>query len=202
MKPTLFFACVLALAIAGQAGAAGLDDTITSCNSCHGDDGVSQWNGMPTIAGIDAFVHSDALYAYRDEERPCAMSEIRQGPQQGNSMTMCQVASGMSDDDIDAIAEHYAALPFVPAEQPYDSELAARGKAIHDRECSRCHTDGGSNPADEASILAGQWMGYLENAFAEFASGDRYQPDKMKETMDPLSEDEVTALLHYYASQQ
>ena len=73
---------------------------------------------------------------------------------------------------------------------------------IHDSECSRCHSDGGSNPDDEASILAGQWMGYLESAFAEFASGARYQPDKMKEKMDPLTDEQVTALVHYYASQQ
>ena len=115
---------------------------------------------------------------------------------------MCDVVAGLTDDQIEAIAAHYAALPFVPAEQEFDAALAERGKAIHDSECTRCHSDGGSNPEDEASILAGQWMGYLETTFAQYAAGEREQPEKMKEKMDALSAEDQTALIHYYASQQ
>ena len=201
MRLTSTIACA-ALLLAASATAADLDATIESCNGCHGDQGVSQWNDVPTIAGIDAFVHSDALYVYRDEARPCAKSEFRQGDTSRAPMTMCEVAADLSDEQIEALAEHYAALPFVPAEQEFDPQLAAKGKAIHDAECARCHSDGGSNPEDEASILAGQWMGYLESAFAQYASGERDQLDKMKEKMDPLTDDQVTALIHYYASQQ
>ena len=45
------------------------DAIIADCNGCHGDNGVSQWNDVPTIAGIDAFVHSEALYIFQDEAR-------------------------------------------------------------------------------------------------------------------------------------
>ena len=93
-------------------------------------------------------------------------------------------------------------MPFVAAKQDFDAALAEQGKSVHDSECSRCHSDGGGNAEDEASILAGQWMGYLEQAFAEYASGKREQPDKMKEKMDALSGDDVKALINYYASQQ
>jgi len=184
------------------AHAGDLDAIIAGCDGCHGENGVSQWNDVPTIAGIDAFVHSDALYVYRDEERPCAMSEYRRGATDKAATTMCAVTKDLSDDQIEAVAEHYAALPFVPAAQDFDAELAAAGQAIHDRDCGRCHSDGGSNPDDEASIIAGQWMGYLESTFAEYAAGERDQPAKMKEKMDPLSDADVTALIHYYASQQ
>ncbi len=172
------------------------------CDGCHGDNGVSQWTDVPTIAGIDAFVHSDALYVYRDEARPCAMSDYRQGDTSRAATNMCDVVKDMSDADIEAIAEHYAALPFVPAKQEFDADLAAAGKAKHDADCGRCHSAGGSDPADEASILAGQWMGYLETTFAEYAAGEREQPAKMKDKMDPLTDDDVKALIHYYASQQ
>ena len=47
---------IAALLAASQARAGGMDDTIAMCNSCHGDDGVSQWTDVPTIAGIDVFV--------------------------------------------------------------------------------------------------------------------------------------------------
>ena len=157
---------------------------------------------MWQVAGIDAFVHSDALYVYQDAARPCGESEIRQGPRAGETATMCEAVDGLGEAQIEAIAEHYAALPFVPAKQPFDADLAAAGAAIHDSECSRCHSDGGSDPSDEASILAGQWMGYLESTFAQYAAGEREQPEKMKAKMDALSDEQVTALLHYYASQQ
>ena len=80
--------------------------------------------------------------------------------------------------------------------------LATAGAAVHNEHCDRCHSDAGMNVDDEAGMLGGQWMGYLETTFAEYAAGEREQPNKMKEKMDLLSDDDVTALLHYYASQQ
>lgn len=175
---------------------------VESCDGCHGAGGVSLWRDMPTIAGIDAFVHADALLVYRDDARPCAVSKFRQGNTDRPATDMCAVAKKLSDSEIQAVADYYAALPFVPAKQAYDEKLAAAGKKIHDRQCSRCHSAGGSDPADEASILAGQWMGYMESTFAEYASGERDQPRKMKDVMDALTAEDVQALLHYYASQQ
>lgn len=203
MKQRARVAAVLfAISISGAAFASDLDALIESCNGCHGDDGVSQWNDVPTIAGIDPFVHSDALWVYQEKGRPCAMGAFRQGDTSRPETNMCDVAAELSDEQIEAIAEHYAALPFVPAKQGFDAGLAEAGKAIHDRDCRRCHSDGGSNPDDEASILAGQWMGYLESTFAEYAAGEREQPDRMKEKMDALSAEDTKALIHYYASQQ
>ncbi len=202
MKARALRSVVAACLLAGTAGAAENDAMIESCDGCHGDNGVSQWTDMPTIAGIDEFVHTEALFVYRDEARPCAQSEFRQGDTSRPPTSMCEVVRDMSDDDIEAIAAHYAALPFVPAKQKFDAALAEAGKAVHARGCDRCHSDGGSNPDDSASILAGQWLGYLEQTFADYAAGERDQPAAMKKQVDDLSADEVRALLHYYASQQ
>jgi sulfide dehydrogenase cytochrome subunit len=202
LRPVLFAGAFAgALASAGLR-AADLDALVESCDGCHGTDGVSQWDDVPTIAGIDAFVHSDALWVYQERGRPCATGPYRQGDTDRPETSMCDIAAELSDDQIEAIADHYAALPFVPAKQSFDAELASAGAAIHDSECKRCHSDGGSNPEDEASILAGQWMGYLRSTFDHYAAGEREQPEKMQEKMDPLGADEVTALIHYYASQQ
>ena len=190
------------ISVCGVAYAADHDALVENCNGCHGDNGVSQWDDMPTIAGIDAFVHSEALYAYQDEARPCASGPYRQGDTSRPETSMCEVVADLDDGQIEAIADHYAGLPFVPAKQGFDADLAAAGKAIHDDACDRCHSDGGSNPDDEASILAGQWMGYMKTTFAQYAAGEREQPKKMQEKMDALSPDDVKALLHYYASLQ
>ena len=29
-----------------------MDAVVENCNGCHGDDGVSQWSDVPTIAGM------------------------------------------------------------------------------------------------------------------------------------------------------
>jgi sulfide dehydrogenase cytochrome subunit len=202
MQRELVLPLCLVMCLGGPAIAGELDVQIENCNSCHGENGVSQWSDVPTIAGIDAFVHSEALYIYRDEARPCAESKFRRGDTERPPTRMCDIAAELSDAKIKALAEHYAAQSFVPAKQGFDAALAASGQAIHERDCSRCHSDGGSNPDDEASILAGQWMDYLQLAFAEYASGDREQLEKMQEKMDLLSAADVEALLHYYASQQ
>ena len=194
---SLTFGLFASVAMAGD-----LDAVVENCNSCHGNDGVSQWSDMPTIAGVPEFVGADALYIFRDEARPCTESEYRQGDTSRPATTMCAVAADLSDDMIDEVAAYYAGLPFVAAKQDFDADLAAKGKAVHDAECDRCHSEGGSNPEDEAGILAGQWMGYLEDTFAEYASGDREQPKKMEEKLNALSADDVKALIHYYASQQ
>ncbi len=199
-QKTLFMAA--AIALFSSASWADVDAMMGECDACHGDKGVSQWGDVPTIAGIDAFGHADALFIYRDEERPCAESEYRQGDTSRAATTMCAVTADLSDDDIEAIADAYSVLPFVPAAQDFDAALAGAGAAIHEEQCDRCHSDGGSNVEDEASILAGQWIPYLERSFADYASGEREQPKKMKEKMDALSADDTMALINYYASQQ
>ena len=177
-------------------------DLTETCNGCHGDNGVSQWTDVPTIAGIPEFVHSDALYLFRDGDRPCSKAEFKQGDTSRAAMTMCEVVADLSDDEIDEIAATYAAMPFVAAKQEFDADKAAAGQAVHEANCDRCHSEGGSNPDDEASILAGQWMGYMKATFAEYKSGEREQPKKMEEKVSVLSDADFEALLHYCASQQ
>lgn len=202
MKRFILASVGLYVFLIGSVMADEIASLVDTCNGCHGDKGVSQWPDVPTVAGIDEFVHSEALYIYRDKARPCAESKFRQGDTERPPTTMCEITGDLSDDTIEALAAHYAALPFVPAKQDFDASLAAAGEAIHERDCARCHSDGGANPDDEASILAGQWMGYLRSTFAEYASGEREQLDKMKAALDSLSEADVKALLHFYASQQ
>lgn len=190
------------IAIFSVASAADIDALMEDCNGCHGDNGVSQWGDVPTIAGIDAFGTADALFMFREEERPCAESEYRQGDTSRAATTMCAVSADLSDDDIEALGDAYAELEFVAAAQDFDAALAEAGAAIHEQQCDKCHSEGGSNVEDEASILAGQWMAYLENSFADYLSGDRDQDKKMKEKLTALSADDISALLHFYASQQ
>jgi len=202
MKRQFFFVFSILMIGFPAIALADLDATMQGCNDCHGDNGVSQSSDVPTIAGLAEFVHVDALYIYQDEARPCAESEYRQGDTSRAATTMCAIAAELSEDDIDALAAAYVELPYVKATQDFDAALAAAGKAIHDKQCDKCHSDEGTNPDDEAGMLGGQQMGYLRNTMADYADGSREQPGKMKEKLDALSADDVEALVHYYGSVQ
>ena len=178
-------------------------DDVDECDSCHGKDGVSTESDVPTIAGISAFILEEYMYAYQEEARPCRESEHRSGDTNRPPTDMCAEAKELSEEEIPAIAEYYAGKEFVAAKQPFDAAKAEAGASIHRRDCEKCHSDGGSYADDDASLLAGQWMPYLEQAFADYASGERGMlDDNMQEKMDALDAAAVEALLHYYASLQ
>ncbi len=197
----LFSLSIVALGIPTPA-TADLAAVIEDCNGCHGGGGVSEWSDMPSIAGLGEFVIADALYIYQDEARPCADSEYRQGDTSRPVTNMCKVAAGLSDDDIDALAAEYGNMQWVRAKQGFDADKAARGEAVHMDACDRCHSDAGTNPNDETSMLGGQQMDYLRTTLEQYVAGARGQPRKMQEAVDALSADEIEALVHYYGSIQ
>lgn len=195
------------MVVAGCMAAAGaygdVSDTAQSCNECHGDGGVSRESDVPTIAGMSAFVLEDYLLTYQDEARPCHETKYRGGDTGRAPTTMCQIADELADDEVTAIAEHYAAQAFEPAAQEFDPALAAEGAGIHRRDCEKCHTDNGGNAEDDAGIMAGQWIPWLRQAFEDYTSGERpFAEDKMQEKFEQLSAEEKEALIHFYGSQQ
>lgn len=202
MKRLLTISAAAAMLCGYSVASADVDALMQGCNDCHGDGGVSQWSDMPSIAGLPEFVLADYLYIYQEEGRPCSDSEYRQGDTSRAATNMCAVTADLSEDDIDGLAAAYGAMDWTKAKQDFDADLAAAGEAVHANSCDRCHSEGGTVADDEASMLGGQQMGYLRNAFAEFMSGDREQPAKMKEKLDELSADDIEALVHYYGSIQ
>jgi sulfide dehydrogenase cytochrome subunit len=173
-----------------------------ACADCHGKDGASAESDVPTIGGVSEQYLVDSMAAYRDSKRPCAKSAWRAGDKKRPKTDMCEIATKLSADDTAKIAKELAAKPFVKARQPFDAAKAATGKKIHDTACEKCHSEGGSLAEDESGILAGQWMPYLKETFAQYTKGARPQPEKMKVKFNALKPEEQEALLHYYASQQ
>lgn len=193
---------LLFLLSVSAAQAAGVDTLVKECEGCHGTNGVSEWSDVPTIAGTSVGVHGDYLLSYQDKSRPCPKSKYRQGDTNRPETDMCTIAGKLSEADIEALAAHFAAKPFVPAKQPFDGAKIATGKKLHARECEKCHTGGGKDADSDAGILAGQWMPYLKQAMDSFTSGERPMPKKMKDKVNKLKPADIDALLQFYASQQ
>jgi sulfide dehydrogenase cytochrome subunit len=178
-------------------------DIADGCDDCHGADGVSTESDVPSIAGISPFIIEEYMLEYRGEARICRESEYRSGDLERPATDMCVVARELSEGEITEISEYYGTKEFVAAKQDFDADKAAAGAKLHKKHCRKCHSDEGSYADDDASILAGQWMPYFKQTFADYRSGDRSMlDDKMREKTDLLTEEETEALIHFYGSQQ
>jgi sulfide dehydrogenase cytochrome subunit len=178
------------------------DDTAgisEQCAVCHGVDGVSRWADVPNIAGLPDVVIANALYDFRGHERPCRKPSCATSGECPN-LDMCQISEPLSDGAMDTLARKYSERPFSPSIADYDPQLAAAGRIIHEAHCERCHTKGGGEPLDEASILRGQNMTYMRNAITDFREKQRIGEQPMLERMQKLDDSEAEALVHFYAS--
>jgi len=164
----------------------------STCEGCHGTDGISNGPATPTIGGMS----EDYLIE--------AMEEFQSGD---NHVTiMGRVAKGYNSDEIAAMSEYFSNIEYKGAAQTANASDIAKGKALHDEYCEKCHSDGGRSADDDSSVLAGQWAPYLHYTMADFMNGDRNIGRKMKKKVDELLEKEgragLNALISYYASQK
>ena len=156
---------------------AGIDQVIKDCDVCHGKDGNSEIGEVPSIAGMSVGYLGDTMAAYKSGDRP----GLKYKPKDGAETDMNALAKELSDDELTAVAKHYAGLTFKPVQQSVDVALAAKGKEVFDSLCEKCHSEGGSVADDDAGILGGQWKPYLEEQFKLFSEDKRAMPKKKKQ---------------------
>ena len=93
-----------ALAVAGMLAASGAaagdlaagQKKAVKCRVCHGLDGIARVPNAPNIGGESEFYLKKQLEAFRSGER--------------QDLQMTTIAKGLSDADIDDLAEYYAAI--------------------------------------------------------------------------------------------
>lgn len=183
----ILLACsaLFALSVATATWADDVSKLVESCTGCHGEGGASTGD-IPNIGGYSAAYLSGSLKRFKNKERPCVM--------------MCEVVKDSSDADIMQIAEYFAGQKFVRASQKFDPELAKKGKEIHERSCEMCHAEGGSLAGNDAGMLAGQKMAYLEEQLKFIGEGHRHVPQMMMSRVRKLDKTGIEALANYYGS--
>ena len=159
-----------------------------TCAGCHGTNGASQGPATPTIAGMSAAYFNDTMTQYKSGER--------------KSTIMGRIAKGYTDEEIALMADWFAAQPFVVAKQETDSDKVTAGSKLYKKNCGKCHDENGSLADDDAGILAGQWLPYLQYSMVDFKAGDREMPKKMAKKVNKLDDFDIDALMHFFASQQ
>ena len=193
-------ALILALLlIAASATANEVSDQLAGCDTCHGLDGVARWAEVPNLSGLPEIVVANSLYDFRGRQRPCRGLDCA-GQGDCPPEDMCELAASLSDGQIDLLARRYSSQPFSPAANEYDPALASVGQTLHESGCATCHTKGGSDPLDQASILRGQNTEYLRRALDDYMAGRRLGEHRMVDDFKTMTQDDAEALLNYYAS--
>ena len=184
---------VPAASLAGQADVAALAG---ACDDCHGTDGRSDKSDIPSIGGFSEFAIMDLMQTYRDGLREGRRMERSDGTE----TDMVEVSRAITDEELEAVALHYADKTWTPHLQPFDAERARRGKAVHRVKCAKCHIEGGSIPEADLAILAGQWRDYLAAQFQAFDDKARRMVPKMERKYETLSDTDKQALIEFYVS--
>jgi cytochrome c553 len=158
------------------------------CAGCHGENGISQTENVPSLAGQpDLFVQWQLVY-------------FRSGTRKNELMQ--PVIEQLSNQDIQNLGAYFAALPPPPGQKPDSNpELTEAGaRAAAGLRCASCHTDTFVG-AKATARLAGQREEYLAKALHDFKSAVRTGGGvaAMADVAYSLGDDDITALAHYLA---
>ena len=182
---------VVALATVSNVGmtplrAQSVEDKVQVCAGCHGADGKPIDKTFPIIWG------QQAGYLYIE------LRDFKRGDRKND--TMQPIASSMSRDDMQAIAEYFSKKPWPDLGQPQASKGVADRASAANRSvgCTGCHLDhfqgDGTVPR-----LAGQSREYLTKTIADFRTRARGNNPGMSDLMIATAPDDLAALEEYLA---
>jgi cytochrome c553 len=158
------------------------------CAGCHGDNGISQTENIPSLAGQqDQFTQWQLVF-------------FRGGARKNELMQ--PIAAQISNEDVRILGAYFASLTPPKDTKPDDNpDLSKKGaEAAVGRRCASCHGDGFAGTKAVAR-LAGQREEYLVKALHDYKTGVRTggAGAAMTDVAYPLSDEEITALSHYLA---
>jgi cytochrome c553 len=190
--PALAVATILlAISPARAADIAAGKEKAELCVGCHGENGISQMENIPSLAGQpDQFIQWQLVY-------------FRAGARKNEQMQ--PVIEQITNEDIRNLGAYFASL--APPKNPKpddDPDLSKKGaQAAAGRRCASCHTDTYAGTKAVARV-AGQREDYLLKALRDYKAGVRSGGGQaaMADVAFPLNEEEIVALAHYLAHLQ
>ena len=117
-----------------------------------------------------------------------------------NAPAMQAVAKGMKDEEITALAKHFAAQEAVGGGSGGDAAAAAKGKALAEKmHCGQCHLPEFQG-REQMPRLAAQREDYLLDAMVGYRDGKRTGADTtMTEVLYGVDDESLKALAAYLA---
>ena len=158
------------------------------CVGCHGENGISQTENIPSLAAQpDQFIQWQLVF-------------FRAGTRKNEQMQ--GIVEQLNNDDIRNLGAYFASLAPPKNPKPDDNpDLSKKGaQAAAGRRCASCHTDSYAGTKAVARV-AGQREEYLVKALHDYKSGVRNGGGMaaMADVAYPLHEEEIEALAHYLA---
>ncbi|HEY4987079.1 MAG TPA: c-type cytochrome [Bradyrhizobium sp.] len=157
------------------------------CAGCHGENGISTTENIPSLAGQqDQFIQWQLVF-------------FRAGTRKNEQMQ--PIIEQIDNGDIRNLGAYFASLTPAKPLPDKDPDLSRKGaQAAAGRRCANCHTESYAGTKGVAR-LAGQREEYLSKALHDYNSGVRSGGSMaaMADVAYPLSDEEITALSHYLA---
>lgn len=171
---------------AAEAQKPSLADLTAMCGVCHGEDGNSKLELTPSLAGQPAFFILNQLFLMREGVRKVE--------------AMREIVKGLTDEDLQALSEHFAKLPAKRTPERIDADLAKAGAAISvARRCASCHLPTFAGQ-EQMPRLAGQRIDYMIAAMKAYRDNTREGADTaMTAMVVGASDADLAALAHYAA---
>ena len=188
-SPALWLATVSVLAAVLAVGPVAaqpmpLAERIKQCAACHGDDGNSKIEKIPSLAGQPEFFILNQLFLMREGVRRIEAME--------------SFVKDLKDEDLQGLSAHFAKLPPKPTEEKVDPDLVKRGAVISDQKrCGSCHLP---NLAGQEQMprLARQRIDYLIESMKSYRDNTRSGADTaMSAALGAASDADIAALAHY-----
>ena len=154
------------------------------CGACHGEDGNSKMEKIPSLAGQPAFFILNQLFLMREGVRKVEAME--------------PIVKDLKDDDLDKLSKHYAAQQPKRSDEKLDRTLSKRGgEVLEQRRCTSCHlrTLGGQ---DQVPRIAKQRIDYLIATLKSYRDTQRPGADTaMSAPIAGASDADIEALAHH-----
>lgn len=181
-------AIVSALVVAmSLAHAADVKEKAAVCAGCHGDNGISQTENIPSLAGQpDQFIQWQLVF-------------FRAGSRKNEQMQ--PIAEEITNEDIRNLGAYFSQMTPPKGPEDKDPDLSKKGAQVAaGRRCASCHTDGYAGTKAVAR-LAGQREEYLVKALHDYKAGQRVGGGvaAMADVAYHMSDEEITAVSHYLA---
>lgn len=161
-----------------------------NCGTCHGTAGISAMPNIPSLAGQPEDFITLQMILFRER--------LRDAP------PMPDIAQGLEDAQIEAMAAHYARLPpgHAADRAPRDAARYQAGAALSDKlRCGICHLPDYSGRA-QIPRITGQREEYLAQSLVQYRDGKRHGTDtNMNAVMYGVPDGDIAALAHYLAQQ-
>jgi cytochrome c553 len=171
---------------AAAADASRGQEMAAACAACHGENGNSRTENIPSLAGHPAPYLVVQLILFREQQR--------------DNEVMTSLAKALSDQDIENLAAYFSAQKRVLADALPVRPDADRGKQLADAgRCGTCHLPDYSG-REQIPRLAAQREDYLLKTMRDYKAGRRSGVDgMMTSVLYNYSDEDLAAFAAYLA---